>query len=96
MGKCAGRRSASNRQTCEGIDSRDFLKWPHYKVKSSLCMPWSNTGQVTYDYTSSELRHWLKVSGHAPSILATGKELPISREQEDGWAPDMVWTLWKR
>jgi hypothetical protein len=45
---------------------------------------------VRYDSTFSELRHWFKVNGHAPSILVTEKELTISTKQEARWV--QIWS----
>jgi len=33
---------------------------------------------------------------HAPVALPRGKELPVTSEQETGWAPGPVWTRWRR
>jgi hypothetical protein len=33
---------------------------------------------------------------HAPAALAQVKEPPSLIVQEAGWAPEPVWTLWKR
>jgi len=33
---------------------------------------------------------------HAPVPLSLGKEPPVSLAYEAVWAPDMVWTRWRR
>jgi hypothetical protein len=33
---------------------------------------------------------------HTPATLPPGKEHPVPIAQEAGWAPDPVWTLWRR
>jgi hypothetical protein len=33
---------------------------------------------------------------HAPAVLPTRKEPPVSIENEAGWAPEPVWTTWRR
>jgi hypothetical protein len=40
---------------------------------------------------------YLEVRGHihAPSALPKAKEHPASIEQEAGWAPEPVWTMWR-
>jgi hypothetical protein len=40
----------------------------------------------------------MDVSGqhHAPAALSQGKEPPVRIVQEAGWAPETVWTLWRR
>jgi hypothetical protein len=38
----------------------------------------------------------MELSGkhHGPIALPPGRELPIARWIEAGWAPDLVWTFW--
>jgi hypothetical protein len=38
------------------------------------------------------------VSGHlhAPAALLPGKEPPVPIGQEAGWAPELVWTIWRK
>jgi hypothetical protein len=40
----------------------------------------------------------MEVSGryHSPAALHTGKESPVPVGKETEWAPEPVWTLWKR
>jgi hypothetical protein len=40
----------------------------------------------------------MEVSGqlHVLTVLLSGKEPPISIVEEAGWAPEPVWTLWRR
>jgi hypothetical protein len=40
----------------------------------------------------------MEVSGqfHAPATLPPGKEPPVTIGYEAGWAPEPVWTLWRR
>jgi hypothetical protein len=40
----------------------------------------------------------MKVSGQlqAPAALPPGEKLPVPIEQEAGWVPESVWTLWSR
>jgi hypothetical protein len=40
----------------------------------------------------------MEVSGllHAPVALPPGEEPPVPIGQEARWAPDSVWTLWRR
>jgi hypothetical protein len=33
---------------------------------------------------------------HYPAALLPGKESPVPIEKEAGWAPEVVWTLWRR
>jgi hypothetical protein len=33
---------------------------------------------------------------HAPAALPPGNEAPAPIEQKAGWAPEPVWTLWRR
>jgi hypothetical protein len=45
--------------------------------------------------THSQPRHWTGVSGqhHTPAALyPRGKDPPVPIVQEDGWAPEPVWT----
>jgi hypothetical protein len=40
----------------------------------------------------------MEVSGHlhAPVALPPGKEPPVRMEEKAGWAPESVWTRWRR
>jgi hypothetical protein len=40
----------------------------------------------------------MKVSGqnHAPATLPQRKVSPVHIVQEAGWAPGLIWTLWRR
>jgi hypothetical protein len=40
----------------------------------------------------------LEVTGqlHAPAALPPGKEPPVTIGKEAGWAPEPVWTTWRR
>jgi hypothetical protein len=40
----------------------------------------------------------MEVSGnlYAPNTLALGKQLPVPTEQQGGWAPEPVLTLWRK
>jgi hypothetical protein len=40
----------------------------------------------------------MEVSGqlHVPAALPLGKEPTVPTGQEAGWAPEPVWTLWRR
>lgn len=33
---------------------------------------------------------------HAPVVLPRGKEVAVPMEQEAGWAPEPMWTIWSR
>ena len=33
---------------------------------------------------------------HTPPVLHPGKDPPITTEQEAVWAPELVWTSWRR
>jgi hypothetical protein len=43
-------------------------------------------------------RHYLQVSGqlHAPAASPPEKEPPVPIVWEAGWAPEPVWTTWRR
>lgn len=45
----------------------------------------------------SWLRRYLEVSDrlHASAALSPGKDRPVSIEEETGYAPEPVWTLWR-
>jgi hypothetical protein len=40
----------------------------------------------------------MEVSGqlHAPDTLSPGKQLLTPTSQKAGWAPELVWTLWRK
>jgi hypothetical protein len=50
-------------------------------------------GKWNYNTTHSISRHSMVETGqpHAPTALPPRKALPVRTEQEDGWAPDLVW-----
>jgi hypothetical protein len=50
------------------------------------------------EWTFSWPRHYLEVSGqlHTPAALPPGKEPPVPIREEIGWAPEPVWTTWRR
>jgi hypothetical protein len=39
---------------------------------------------------------WLSGRIHAPAALSPVKEPPVHIGQEAGWAPEPIWTLWRR
>jgi hypothetical protein len=55
-------------------------------------------GEWMYRSTFSWPRHKLEVSGqlHAPAALPPGKQPPVSIGYEAEWAPEPVWTTWRK
>jgi hypothetical protein len=61
-------------------------------------VPWRYRGGVKIKLHHSWPRHWVEVSGqlHAPAALSTWQKPPVLIRQEAGWAPQPIWTLWRR
>jgi hypothetical protein len=60
----------------------------------ALCVPWG------WRYSSTDYSPWhlVEESGHphtSPSLPPV-KVPPVSIKWEAGWAPDAVWTCWRR
>jgi hypothetical protein len=61
-------------------------------------MPWRHVGEWRYSSTFLDLGTvWRGVVSLTPRPLyPPGKQPPIRIEYEACWAPEMVWTLWRR
>jgi hypothetical protein len=65
------------------------------KVKQSLYTPWGAWRErrySSYSFTTSALDGGEWSASRSGRALPPGKELPVPIVQEDGWAPEPVWT----
>jgi hypothetical protein len=55
-------------------------------------------GKWMYKSIFPRPRHLFEVSGqlHVPAVLPPGKEPPVPIGYEAGWAPEPVWTMWRK
>jgi hypothetical protein len=38
----------------------------------------------------------MEISGRHPAYWILGREPPVPTKQDRGWAPELIWMLWRR